>query len=819
MKIMMVTWHFAPYNTIGAVRMTKLARYFLDCGHDVRVLTAGERSVPKTLPVDIPEDRVLYTKWSDIEKPVRAVKTLMTARPRTGHAATGRNAGTAASPNRADPAAGQSGSSRLLSLGSELYFGVRHVPDKQIGWLGHAVRRGRQLVRAWQPDIVYASGPPFTSLIVGKAVAAHAGVDWIAELRDPWSDSGYLGTDPLGLHQRLQAFRERRTLQSASCIVATADTVTQLYGERYGKPATTVYNGYDDLSGRGAPGQGNDGAPADAPVVITYTGNIYAGKRDPRPLFKAIGLLSEDERRFVRVDFYGCPPEEIYPRAEACGVRDCVTVNPGVAYQTSLDIQQTSDALLLLQWNNPKENMHIPAKLFEYFGSLRPIIAMGFENGVPARLIRERGAGVYANDPQRIKEFLSDLIARKRRLGHVPALPRSAVEGLSRREQCARLMRFIEQRGGSASTADAHPTRRSPRAVIGSEPVPVDLSPKEKPRLLVVCDAEAEFDWLRGFDADSRSISHLRYIDRVQSILERHGVAPVYVVDFPVADQPAEADYLARYIREDRAILGAHLQPWAVPPCGEAIRVSESYPGNLPADIERQKLQTLTDRIRETFGILPRIYKAGRYGLGPNTGRIITELGYEIDLSVAPPLDFSHEGGPDFSAFDFRPFWFDSDRRLLAIPSSGAFVGHIGRRAGAIYRLSKTPFMRPLHLAGMLSRLRLIERLRLSNEGYRIDPLKRLSRTLVDRGCRVLVFSFHSPSVVPGMTPYVRDETDLEQFLQCLDQFLAFATNDLGAQPSTPFEILEMARAQMRGFAEKAGTARAGAVPAHASAI
>jgi hypothetical protein len=799
--------------------MTKLARYFLDCGHDVRVLTAGERSVPETLPVDIPEDQILYTKWNDIEKPVRAVKMLMTARPGTSQTPGGRAPGPAASASPGPRASGDGGSKRLLSLGSEIYFGVRHVPDKQIGWLGHAVRRGRQLVRAWQPDIVYASGPPFTSLIVGKAVAAYAGVEWIAELRDPWSDSGYLGTDPLGLHQRLQASRERRTLQSATCIVATADTVTQLYGERYGKPATTVYNGYDDLSGRGSPDNDNNGAPADAPVVITYTGTVYAGKRDPRPLFNAISLLSEDERRFVRVDFYGCPSEEIYPRAEACGVRDCVTVNPGVAYQTSLNIQQTSDALLLLQWNNPKENMHIPAKLFEYFGSLRPIIGMGFENGVPARLIRERGAGVYANDPQQIKDFLSDLIARKRRLGHVPALPRSAVEGLSRREQCARLMRFIEQRGQPASAANSNLSGQSPRAVIGSDPVPIDFSPKEKPRLLVVCDAEAEFDWLQGFDANSRSIAHLRHIDRVQSILERHGVAPVYVVDFPVADQPAEADYLARYIREDRAILGAHLQPWAVPPCGEAIRVSESYPGNLPADIERQKLRTLTDRIRETFGITPRIYKAGRYGLGQNTGRTITELGYEIDLSAAPPLDFSHEGGPDFSAFDCRPFWFDSDRRLLGIPSSGAFVGQIGRRAGAIYRLSKHRFLEPFHLPGLLARLRLIERLRLSNEGYRIDKLKRLSRDLVDRGCRVLVFSFHSPSVVPGMTPYVRDDNDLEQFLQCLDQFLAFAIQDLGAQPSTPFEILEMARAQRQQIQDHPGTAEAGATPAHAPAI
>jgi hypothetical protein len=69
------------------------------------------------------------------------------------------------------------------------------------------------------------------------------------------------------------------------------------------------------------------------------------------------------------------------------------------------------------------------------------------------------------------------------------------------------------------------------------------------------------------------------------------------------------------------------------------------------------------------------------------------------------------------------------------------------------------------------------------------------------------------------MTPYVRDDNDLEQFLQCLDQFLAFAIQDLGAQPSTPFEILEMARAQRRQIQDHPGTAEAGATPAHAPAI
>ncbi len=81
------------------------------------------------------------------------------------------------------------------------------------------------------------------------------------------------------------------------------------------------------------------------------------------------------------------------------GITDFVETVPPVSYAESLRIQRNADVLLLLQWNNPREQGNVPAKVFEYLASMRPILGIGYEQGVPAGLIRERGAGLYSSRP------------------------------------------------------------------------------------------------------------------------------------------------------------------------------------------------------------------------------------------------------------------------------------------------------------------------------------------------------------------------------------------------------------------------------------
>ena len=201
------------------------------------------------------------------------------------------------------------------------------------------------------------------------------------------------------------------------------------------------------------------------------------------------------------------------------------------------------------------------------------------------------------------------------------------------------------------------------------------VPPDTTARLLVVVDTEEEFDWSRDFARANDSVRAIRCIDRFQRICDDYRITPVYVVDFPVASQSDGYRPLQDIYKSRRCFIGAHLHPWVNPPFEEEVNRYNSFPGNLSPSLEARKLHILGDLIGERFGGRPVIYKAGRYGVGANTAEILEDQGYEVDVSFCPYMNYSAEGGPDFSHVPVQPFWFGEQRRLLEIPLSVGFVG------------------------------------------------------------------------------------------------------------------------------------------------
>ena len=99
-----------------------------------------------------------------------------------------------------------------------------------------------------------------------------------------------------------------------------------------------------------------------------------------------------------------------------------------------------------------------------------------------------------------------------------------------------------------------------------------------------------------------------------------------------------------------------------------------------------------------------------------------------------------------------------------------------------LHRLATAPALSWARLPGILSRLRLLDRLRLSPEGYSFEDQRTLTRALLRRGQRVFVYSFHSPSVMAGCTPYVQSDDELKRFLDTVRRYLDFFRNDIGGQ-------------------------------------
>lgn len=322
----------------------------------------------------------------------------------------------------------------------------------------------------------------------------------------------------------------------------------------------------------------------------------------------------------------------------------------------------------------------------------------------------------------------------------------------------------------------------------------VDFSPEDAPRLVVFVDAEEEFRW-HTYSSAAVSVQNIAQQYLAQDVLSEFGVRPTYLVDYPVAGQAEGYQPLRALLDEGRCAIGAQLHPWVNPPIEEEITPRNTYAGNLPAILERAKIERLTATITQAFGIRPVVFKAGRYGAGPNTAAALLATGYRVDASVMPLTNFSADGGPDYSEAPSAPYWLDKDRRLLEIPTTvgltGLFSGIGARGAQALF----SPRSTALRIPGALARFGLLERIRLSPEGFSLDEAKRLTLAQFRRGQRLFVLSYHSSSLLPGGAPYVSTQSDLTRFLNWLDGYLRFFMGPLSGKAATAADVFEAARA------------------------
>lgn len=289
-------------------------------------------------------------------------------------------------------------------------------------------------------------------------------------------------------------------------------------------------------------------------------------------------------------------------------------------------------------------------------------------------------------------------------------------------------------------------------------------------RVLLTIDTEEEFDWEGPFTRDRHGLKHVEAIPRFQAFCEEIGAHPVYLVDWPIATNARAVEIIGDALRRGKADIGAQLHPWVNPPFEEEVNARNSYAGSLPVELEKAKLSALCEMIDKAFGRAPLIYRAGRYGLGPNSAEILKANGIAIDTSVRSLFDYRAQSGPDYSHHPITPYWVDDARQLLELPVTSVYWGLLRQMGRQLHRAQRhVPTM-----FGGFSRLRLLERIALTPEGVTAEEAIRGIDIALDEQLPVMVLSLHSPTLAPGFTPYTRTEEDVEALYVWLREIYAY---------------------------------------------
>ena len=281
-------------------------------------------------------------------------------------------------------------------------------------------------------------------------------------------------------------------------------------------------------------------------------------------------------------------------------------------------------------------------------------------------------------------------------------------------------------------------------------------------RFALFGDAEEEFDWHGPFRRDAVATTAMSALPQANARFLAAGLKPCWLADYPIVADDFSRAILAQLVVDGGATVGSQLHPWVTPPFDEDVSTANSYTGNLPETLQDAKLAALTAQIEAAVGVRPIIYRAGRYGIGAHTANILARHGYRLDVSVRARFDYVGQGGPDFTEHPVWPWAIGPG--LHELPLSTGYTGAL-RRFPALHRSE--------HLRGTMANTGLLARVPLTPEGVPLADARKAVDSLLDEGVRLFSLSFHTPSLVAGHTPYVRDAADLRAFWRWWDGMFA----------------------------------------------
>jgi glycosyltransferase involved in cell wall biosynthesis len=302
------------------------------------------------------------------------------------------------------------------------------------------VRRGLDIARRHEPDLIIATSPPEVVLAVARSIASRTGTPWVADYRDLWFHDMLLYRSKA--MSSLLGPVNRWLTRDASALVTVSRGLQQRL-ESYAKRDVLVcYNGFLEAD-QHAPvvSQFRDGR-----LHIVYTGRLYPEKRDPAPLFAALAELRTTMPELasrIAVDFYGFDDPWLRSLISSYQAQDFVTLHGFVPYQESVVAQRAADVLLFLDWTDAGAKGVLTGKLFEYLASGRPVLSLGStKHSEAAELIAEAQCGVALTRSGEVTEYLRALLAS----GATRPRGSSSIHQFSREAQARTLLKTLSAR-------------------------------------------------------------------------------------------------------------------------------------------------------------------------------------------------------------------------------------------------------------------------------------------------------------------------------------------------------------------------------------
>ena len=299
---------------------------------------------------------------------------------------------------------------------------------------------------------------------------------------------------------------------------------------------------------------------------------------------------------------------------------------------------------------------------------------------------------------------------------------------------------------------------------------------------ILTIDTEADNQWDHGCDV---TVKNIAFIPRFQELCNKYKVKPTYLVTSEVCEDNFAKEIFRSYLSQHIAEVGAHLHAWTTGPFRDEDGFRDNDKGHafateLPVDLLKEKIKTLTGQIETSFGIHPQSFRSGRYGFNDDVARSLVEHDYLVDSSVSPYTNWaSHPGvpgsigGPDFIDKTTDPYTYDfGNKSLIEIPITILPTHPFLNRYKAFARY----YFRNVNYS---IALRVLRKFIFKNQPLWLRPSGTMNigqfEALLDASAAMklpfVVMMFHSSELMPGGSPNFPDKDAIEKLYVLLEKF------------------------------------------------
>lgn len=362
MRILIVTYSYAPAVNARAFRWTAIAEYWAAQGHVVDVIVAW---APARARSETRNGVTIHRVGGRVAERLRAL--LNRAGPHAVSTTGGR----------------QLPSSFKQSIFAAVMRGMKWLhdrtwkrvywPDSACLWYFAAKRKARTLLREGDFDALITSSLPFTDHLVGKALMwVKPDIVWLADIGDPFCFLDLTPHNNPTLYRRLNYYADESVFNSADVLSVTTEQTRDCYVQLFPQAENRLHV-LGPLLLPSTKWQKKQVFPSDGITRLVYVGTLYRTIRNPEPILEFFSeLLRQRPNGQIELHFFGtindCGPcFDRYP--DLLGKR--IFLHGVVDRDTALSALQDATALINIG-NDTK--YQLPSKVLEYAASGRPLI-------------------------------------------------------------------------------------------------------------------------------------------------------------------------------------------------------------------------------------------------------------------------------------------------------------------------------------------------------------------------------------------------------------------------------------------------------------